>query len=195
MSDLKRKVTRSDLLAAVLVVGGGLWWASHNTGDGSNTTTGAPPKRQLAQGAPYTPFFINHTRYWGRTVSHVTYALYRVRQTPELVTSAGTFQAQGRYVVVTLAVENDQKSAIDLSGAQFRLIGPGGVRYSTSNNAIYLHDAVGFDQINPGISRIVSTAFDVPGDTPLGALQLRVQGGFSGDTTILPLHPLTGPSP
>jgi hypothetical protein len=143
----------------------------------------------------YTPFDINHVQYWGKTVSGVTFVIYQVRVAPTLVTPFQVFHTQGHFVIVKLVVENDQKSAVVLGDAEFRLISPSGVRYSASSDDAYLHHSVSFAQMNPGIPRMIQAAFNVPSYVPVSSLKFRAQGGMTGAQTTLPLRPLQGVHP
>ena len=84
------------------------------------------PITPASAASSYVPFTVGSTRYWGKTASGVTFALTRVRVTPALTTPLGTFQANGEYVVVTVAVENDRRRAVTLTPSQFHIVGPGG---------------------------------------------------------------------
>lgn len=167
-----------------------------SSSNGSASPAPASPQAPVAAAQPrYTPFDINHVRYWGKTVSGVTFVIYRVHTAPTLVTPFQTFRTQGRFVIVKLIVENDQKSAVTLSDAEFRLVSSTGVRYSASNDDVYLHHSVSLAQLNPGIPRLVQTAFNVPSFVSLSSLTFRAQGGMTGAQTTLPLRPLQGAHP
>ncbi len=180
---------------AIGVLGTILLPSSSSGGSGGDFTSASPETQPTPAQPSYTPFDINHVRYWGKTVSGVTFVIYRVRTAPTLVTPFQTFRTQGRFVLVKLIVENNQKSAITLSDAEFRLVSPTGVRYSASGDDIYLHHSVGFTQLNPGIPRLVQTAFNVPSLASLPSLTFRVQGGMTGEQTSLPLRPIQGANP
>lgn len=182
------------MVMGALAILGALFNSSSST---ISPTNGAPsPQAPTEVAKPiYTPFDINHVRYWGKTVSGVTFVVYQVRTAPALVTSFQVFHTQGHFILIKLIVENDQKSAVTLSDAEFRLISPSGVRYSASDDDVYLPHSVGFAQLNPGIPRLVQTAFNVPSFVSVSSLALRVQGGMMGDQTILPLRPLQSARP
>lgn len=150
------------------------------------------PITSASAASSYVPFTVGSTRYWGKTASGVTFALTRVRVMPALTTPLGTFQAQGEYVVITVAVENGRRRAVMLTEGQFQLVGPGDVRYSASNNSAYLPDPIGLTDFNPGVGRIVRLAFDMPAGISLRSLYLAVQGGFFGHYALVPLRPLQG---
>jgi hypothetical protein len=153
------------------------------------------PITTASAASSYVPFTVGSTQYWGKTASGVTFALTRVRVMPAITTPLGTFQAQGEYVVIAVAVENGRRSAVTLTEGQFRLVGPGNVRYSSSSKSIYLRDPIGLTTFNPGVGRMVRLAFDMPAGISVRSLSLAVQGGFFGGYALLPLHPIQGRSP
>lgn len=162
----------------------------------SQVSFSSPPSaRRRASAAPvYTPAIIDGARYWGETVSGVTFVIYSVRSAPTLVTPAKVFHTQGRFIIVRLVAQNNQKSAVDLDDSEFRLVSKDGVRYSASDDDIYLPNSVNLAQLNPGISRQVQAAFVVPSSIPLASLQFRAQGGMTGNQVLMPLRPLSGPT-
>ncbi|MHB1532742.1 DUF4352 domain-containing protein [Acidithiobacillus sp.] len=101
-----------------------------------------------------------------------------------------TFHTRGQFIIVVVAMKNEQKSAITVGDSEFILVSPDGTRYSTSDDDIYLPHAAGIlNQLNPGIIRVMEVAFNVPKELSPRGLRLRVQGGMTGNRAYLPLRP------
>ncbi len=78
------------------------------------------------------------------------------------------------YLVVTLGVVNADKEARMI--APFHLVDENGAQYDTTSQEAYLSDAFpSLENLNPGVARVGSIAFDVP----LGhTYKLKLSGGY-----------------
>lgn len=121
-------------------------------------------------------------------VSRVKFAVVSANSSPDLVTQYKTFVTHGHFITVVVALMNKQHSAVTMGDSEFRLIASNGTRYSASSDDIYLQHSAGLlNQLNPGILRIVKVAFNVPRNIGVSDVSLRVQGGMTGDTALIPL--------
>lgn len=106
-------------------------------------------------------------------------------------------RAQGRFVVVSLVVANNQNSAISFSAATNKLVDSNNREYSVSSKGetAWLmfernssEDNSLMTEINPGNSARLTLVFDVPPSVPLNDLQLKTTAGFTGGAMILPFN-------
>jgi hypothetical protein len=127
----------------------------------------------------------------GWVSSNVGIAVYKIEEVNSLGNSFVSHRAQGKFVVVSIAVSNGQKDAITLDCNNFKLIDDQNreYRYSTEGStAIQMSagNANGFlTNVNPGIVTTIKVPFDVPKDVQ--GLKLKARGGFTGKEITVPL--------
>lgn len=79
----------------------------------------------------------------------------------------------GKYVVVTLTVQNVKDKTIQVSSNDFKLQ-VGGNEIDASDNAIMMDGAFVYDDLSPGLTRTGKIVFDVaPADAGKGVLQAQ----------------------
>lgn len=127
----------------------------------------------------------------GGISSNVGIAVYKIREARSIDTSFSSQRAQGKFIIVNVAVSNGQKDAITVDNTSFKLIDDQGREFSHSvegSTALMMKsgNSRGFLQkVNPGIVTSVEVPFDVP--TNISGLKLKARGGFSGREIVLPL--------
>ena len=157
--------------------------------NGNSNTSGVRPAKSSVNSVK-TTILVNGNKIPATEVSHVKIAIIWAHSYQSVrILGQTTYAPSGsRFLVVDLAEENLQKSAITLSDSEIRLIDNKGNRYETSSNSIYLHHAFPvLGNLNPGVVKEMLTMFEVPDSVTSKNSYLRFQGGFSGDRVTLPL--------
>jgi hypothetical protein len=105
------------------------------------------------------------------------------------VTDLGQSQPDGKYVIVQVAVTNQQSSEITMDNSLFELMSSNGTVYSSSSKSMEVGERnnLFLAAINPGLTKIGMVIFDVPSSLSLDSLQFRFRGGMTGETGVLPL--------
>lgn len=89
---------------------------------------------------------------------------------------------QGKYVVITLTVENMKNSSIQISSSDFKLQ-VNGTEIDPSDNGYMLDDAFSYDDLSPHLKRTGKIVFDVaPKDAGKGVLVAQAE--LSMDTAV-----------
>ncbi|WP_196595203.1 DUF4352 domain-containing protein [Pectinatus frisingensis] len=128
----------------------------------------------------------------GGISSNVGIAVIGINTTNSIGDDFSSQQAQGKFVVVKVAVSNGQNDAITVDSNSFKLIDDKNREFSASvegMTALQMSNgnAKGFlTKVNPGIVTDVTFVFDVPKDVQ--GLKLKARGGFTGKAIILPLQ-------
>lgn len=128
----------------------------------------------------------------GGVSSNVGLAVIGVEERNSLGDEFFNEQAQGKFVIVKIAVTNNQKDAVTIDSSSFNLIDEQEREFDVSvegSTALQMSNgnAKGFlSKINPGISTTFVFPFDVPKDVK--GLKLKARGGFTGDEISLPLQ-------
>ena len=100
---------------------------------------------------------------------------------------------QGKFVVVSVVVSNEQKDAVTVDASSFKLVDKDGREYSYSTEgqmAIQVGngDAKGFlTSLNPGITTNFEIPYDVPKKLELSNITMKARGGMTGKEITLPL--------
>jgi hypothetical protein len=116
---------------------------------------------------------------WVRNKS-AKYAISKV----EVVNSIGPFSQPpaGKYVVVTLTVENVKNSTIQISNEDFKLL-VGGSQIDSSSDAYMMEGAFAYDDLSPQLKRTGKIVFDVA-PKYAGTGVLRAQAFISADDAV-----------
>jgi hypothetical protein len=130
------------------------------------------------------------TTYHGAISSNVGVAILRINSGQLFMSFGEPVRADGKFVLVTVAIENQQNTEITMNPSLFEIVDSNGRVYSSSakslevgeNNDLFLAG------INPGITKVGQIAFDVPADLDMDNLLLRFHGGMTGDAATLPLR-------
>lgn len=130
----------------------------------------------------------------GSVASNVGMAIYDIEERSSVGGEFFNKRAQGRFVIVSVAVANEQKDAITVDAASFKLVTKDGVEFSHSTDAqLGLGMENGGEMnsflktVNPEMVVSVQVPFDVPERRKLSDLMLEVRGGFTGAKMRLPL--------
>ena len=132
-----------------------------------------------------------NTTYYGTIVSEVGVAVLGLRDVGPYL--SGGFEelvkADGKFVVVSVAISNRQNTAITMNTSLFEILGSNGNVYSASEKSMEVgtSDDLFLAQINPGVTKTGLVIFDVPQTLSLDSLRLRFRGGMTGGSAILPL--------
>jgi hypothetical protein len=154
---------------------------THNGTDFGSDTSPASP-------TPYT-VTIGGTVFRGAFASNVGVAVLGAASQPFILTDLGTSQADGKYVIVRIAVSNQQSSEITMNDSLFELASPDGTVYSSSSKSMEVGERnnLFLASINPGLTKQGVVIFDVPATLELDSLEFRFRGGMTGETGHLPL--------
>jgi hypothetical protein len=145
--------------------------------DGNGVVIGTP----IFSPSPFTVAFGDET-YRGHTVSDVGVAILDVDAASVIDLGYGMAKSDGTFMVVTVAIENQQPGRIEMSPSLFGLVDEAGNVYSASPKS-----HMGSMRINSGNTKIETVAFDIPTVITKRPLALRFRGGKTGDTSELPL--------
>ena len=125
-------------------------------------------------------------------VEELTYTVNSVEQAEEFSNSFDSLQTEGKFLVVDITVQNNDKEARFIDGEMFRVLDADGTEFSAKSEAdMYINDDMGFflSEVNPKMSKTGKVAFEVPAET--GELQLQVSSGFGfsgGKTEVINLQ-------
>lgn len=177
------------LLAAV---GSLMGKSGSDTPAGSSTTSNSKVAEKKAP--EYTCEVEGVGKIKGAIASDVGIAVYGIDETGVLGNQYHQEQAQGKFVIVSVVINNGQKDAITVDANSFKLVTKDGIEYSHSTEAqtaLALENNGKMDsflkQINPGMTVSAKIPFDIPKDKNISDLQLEARGGFSGQKMLLPL--------
>lgn len=100
---------------------------------------------------------------------------------------------QGKFIGVAVMIHNEQKDAITVNEAMFRLIDEKGREYSTSTKAsvswmMSHHSQEILTEINPGNDAVFTYFFDVPSNADIKSFKLQGRGGMMGDPVVVPIN-------
>ena len=121
--------------------------------------------------------------------SHVGVAVLDVRSSPVFNSGYELSRADGKYVMVAVAVTNYQNSEITLSNAEFELFGADGTQFASSVKSIEVgeRNSLFLAGLNPGLTKQGAVIFDIPESVDVSSLRLRFHGGMPGESEELPL--------
>lgn len=130
----------------------------------------------------------------GKISSDVGIAVFNVYETNTLGDNPyATEHAQGKFVVVSVVVTNNQKDAVTVDASSFEIVDANGREFEHSTEGqtaiqVSKGDAKGFlTKLNPGITTNFVIPYDVPSDLDISSLQLKARGGMTGEEIMLPL--------
>jgi hypothetical protein len=155
--------------------------STHSAGDLSSNSSSAAT-------SPYS-VTVGENTYTGAYASNVGVAVLGVSSNPFLFTDLGQSQADGKYVVVQVAVTNHQNSEVTMDNSLFDLVSSDGTVYSSSSKSMEVGERnnLFLAAINPGLTKTGMVIFDVPRSLSVDSLQFRFRGGMTGETGQLPL--------
>lgn len=149
---------------------------------------------KISTGKPLKILGANGKNYFAYTSSDVDMAIFDISN-PKVIGRNRFSQTKplGQFIVVSIAVKNNQKDAITVDSTSFKLIDKEKREFSTSTHAMTAIQmegghAKGFlTQLNPGMGTDFKFAFDVPADAKNRDFKLVAKGGFSGKKVEIPL--------
>jgi hypothetical protein len=175
--------------ALVVLIAIVVFLSSHRS-PSTNGDISAPASNQAEQ--PTFSVTRANVRYLGTISSDVGVAILGLRDAgPYLSDGFGMERADGKFVVVAVAISNGQNSAITMNTSLFEIVDSVDKTYSASEKSMTLvggGDDLFLAQINPGVTKTGLVVFDVPQDLRLENLKLKFRGGMTGDTAFLPLR-------
>jgi hypothetical protein len=126
--------------------------------------------------------------YYGAVSSDVGVAVLRVTSGPFLF-GIEPIRADGKFVVVAVAIFNGQNTAITMDTGLFEIVDSSGNVYSASEKSMEVASAnnLFLAQINPGVTKAGEIVFDVPQNLGMDNLLLRFRGGMTGTSRTLAL--------
>lgn len=156
------------------------------------TTSGspAPTSDQPAQQPNFSVTRAN-TTYYGTIASDVGVVVLGLRDAGPYLADGfeELVKADGKFIVVAVAITNRQNTAITMNTSLFEILDSSGNVYSASEKSMEVgpSDDLFLAQINPGITKTGLVVFDVPQSLSPDNLRLSFRGGMTGDTAVLPL--------
>jgi hypothetical protein len=130
-----------------------------------------------------------NTTYYGAISSNVGVAILAVQSQPYMLEFGSPTRADGKFILVTVAITNRQHDAITMTSSLFEIVDSAGNVYSASEKSIELARGLFLNEINPGITKTGEIVFDVPESLGLENLRLKFRGGMTGDSAVLALQP------
>jgi len=156
----------------------------------ASSSSSAGQKQQMEE---YTCEIQGLGKVKGGITSNVGVAIYKIEQVPSLGQNRFAHtEAQGKFVVVSMAISNGQKDAITVNSNSFKLKDEEGREYSYSHEGQMAIDVDDKDQkmlrkVNPGITIGITIPYDVPQDADISKMYLEARGGITGSPIKLPL--------
>jgi hypothetical protein len=126
--------------------------------------------------------------YYGTVSSYVGVAILDIKSGPGLYNFGRVERADGKFIIVDLAIHNGQNTAITMNASLFEIVDSNGNVYSASEKSMEVEHDLFLAQINPGITKKGQIVFDVPENLSMDNLRLRFRGGMTGDSAILPMR-------
>lgn len=157
-------------------------------------TTGCGGGSSAPKKDPTKVLGINGVNYIAYNSSDVDIAITNVRTTNTIGTNPYLKKkAMGKFVLVDVFVNNNQKDAITVDSNSFKIIDNQKREYSHSvegETALHMEkgNSKGFlTKINPGMGTTFTFVYDVPGNLETNTANLEARGGFSGSKVVIPL--------
>lgn len=150
----------------------------------------------IVDGKPLPVVNSSSGQLYAYETSNVLLGIAKVKEANSLGDSYFSEDAQGKFIIVTVAVFNNQKDAIAVDASEFKLIDKEKREYSASTRgmtALQMSNKQhrGFlEQLNPNMGFESTIVFDVPKNTGPKDYQLRAAGGFTGDKILMPVKPM-----
>lgn len=148
----------------------------------------------IVDGKPLPVINSSSGQLYAYETSNVLLGIAKVKEANSIGDSYFSEDAQGKFIIVTVAVFNNQKDAITVDASEFKLIDKEKREYSASTRgmtALQMSNKQhrGFlEQLNPNMGFESTIVFDVPKNTGSDDYQLRAAGGFTGDKILMPLE-------
>lgn len=137
--------------------------------------------------------------YYGAISSEVGVAILRISSSPYFVGFGVPERADGKFIYVTVAIENKQNTAITMNANLFEILDTSNNVYSASEKSMEVppNRDLFLAGINPGVVKVGLIVFDVPANLGMDNLWLRFRGGMTGESATLALNvnALTQPAP
>lgn len=92
-------------------------------------------------------------------------------------------EANGEFVIVSFTITNNGSSPESIFSNDFMLINDTGAEFATSSDAWHVENSLLWEEINPGNSFTGVLVYDVPTDTKVTELEVRV-GWFSTPVSV-----------
>lgn len=170
-------------ILGVIVIGGVLGAMS----DDSSTDTSAPTEQVEAESTEDDGVQVASV---GEVVKLNNLSI-TVDGSEEVASLEGAEPTQGKIIVVTTTVQNDDKEARTIDDSMFQLTAGGTTYDADTTLSRYANDgdSLFFDKINPGLNRTVKIAYEVPPN--LSGYDVLVEGGVgfeAGEQTLIKLN-------
>jgi len=148
---------------------------------------------KIANDAEESFFSLKHgdTTYYGTKSSNVGVVVLGVRSGPFMIGSFENFiRADGKFILVSVAISNQQSTAIRMNTSLFEILDSNGNAYSASERTMEIErgDDLFLALINPGVTKTGVIAFDVPQNLQVDDLRLRFRGGMTGHSAVVALR-------
>lgn len=154
-------------------------------GGGSSSTPKKDPTKVLG---------INGVNYIAYNASNVDIAITNVSTANTIGTNPYlTKKAMGKFILVDVFVNNNQKDAITVDSNSFKIVDNQKREFSHSiegETALQMEkgNTKGFlTQLNPGMGTTFTFVYDVPGNLDINTAILEARGGFAGSKVAIPL--------
>ena len=121
------------------------------------------------------------------TLKGTTYKVTNVRTAKSVGESFAKETANGKFVIVTVALTNRKEEPATIMSENLKLIGGNGKQYTTSDDALFaVDDALLLEEIQPDNGEKGQLVYDLPAKAVSGAT-LRVEDLFSDSTAEIKL--------
>lgn len=156
----------------------------------------APSAPEPPEEYPYR-YSRNGQTFKGKIASEVGVAVLDTLSETSLSSAIGrTEPNEGAvFIVVKVAVNNEQKDAIMMDSNLFKILSDGREYSASSEASLSLmmadKEALFLKQINPGLTVVGAIAFEVPATVDVANAELQFRGGVTGRIAKMPLRPIT----
>lgn len=147
----------------------------------------------IVDGKPLPVVNSSSGQLYAYETSNVLLGIAKVKEANSIGDSYFSEDAHGKFIIVTVAVFNNQKDAIAVDASEFKLIDKEKREYSASRRgmtALQMSNKQhrGFlEQLNPNMGFESTIVFDVPKNTGPDDYELQAAGGFTGDKILMPV--------
>ena len=125
------------------------------------------------------------------TIADVSFTVNGVEETKE-IESGNQFidnaVTEGKFVLVNITIENNKSESITINSSFFKIITEDGIEYDPNTSGEVMmamsDDDFFLEQINPGLSKSGTVAFEVGEDLDLNTTVLSCQTGFWGTEKV-----------
>lgn len=188
----KAKASAPQVIAALiafLITGGGWWAITHQS---SNVPLSEQVKLESANSsANLITAAVDGKEYKAALIDETVHAVINVARKKTIGNELIKKQADGEYLIVLLAIQNQSKKTRTISASTMTLITPDGTEFQTSSEGQTALGMTGDEtaeamitEVQPGLAKLVSIVFDVPPGSK--DLKLRVMG-MLGDQAYIPI--------